>query len=301
MDKISCRLPGGYVDRNGAVHRDAFLSPLTGQEEELLAGSGKGSIASLVTAILKRCVISIGTFGPLTDEVARDLLVADRQYLLLKLREVTFGENVQTTIFCPWPGCGQKVDISFSLKDIPIEESADKGPVYTVALSPEEAVSGGLGEGYTQIAFRLPNGGDQEALSSIIVENEALALTRLLERCIQKIGPVENPENELIAQISPAARMEIENQMDKVAPKVNLTMGTKCPECGREFSLPFELQDFFFGELRVSRDLLYREIHYLAYHYHWSEREIMQMPREKRRRYIEVLADEIERLNNAVR
>lgn len=300
MNKASCRLIGGYVDRKGVVHRDALLTPLTGQEEELLAGSGKGPTASLVTAILKSCIHRIGTISPVTGEVARGLLVADRQYLLLKLREVTFGDHVQTTIFCPWPACGEKVDIEFSIKHIPVVESTDKGPVYTVTLSPEAVFYDKRGEGYAEIEFRLPNGGDQEALSAVMVENEALALTGLLERCIKKIGPVENPEKELIAQISPAARMEIENQMDKLAPKVNLTMGAKCPECGREFSLPFELQDFFFGELRVSRDLLYREIHYLAYHYHWSEQEIMQMPREKRRRYIEVLADEIERLNNAI-
>ena len=58
----------------------------------------------------------------------------------------------------------------------------------------------------------------------------------------------------------------------------------------------FDPQAFLFVELRLSRDLLYREVHYLAYHYHWSEREIMAMPRDKRRRYIAVLADELEKL-----
>ena len=64
--------------------------------------------------------------------------------------------------------------------------------------------------------------------------------------------------------------------------------------------MPFDLQDFFFGELRISQDLLYREVHYLAYHYHWSEKEILALSREKRRKYIEILADEIEKLNSAV-
>jgi hypothetical protein len=188
--------------------------------------------------------------------VARNLLVADRQYLLLKLREVTFGDRVQATIFCPWPDCGKKVDIDFSVKDIPITESEHKGPVYTMELSPEAAFIDDQGEKYRQVIFRLPNGGDQETI--------------------------------------------FEKQMEAVAPKVESTMGALCPECGREFVLPFDLQEFFFDELKISRDLLYREVHYLAYHYHWSEGEIMEMSREKRRRYIEVLADEIERLNSAV-
>jgi hypothetical protein len=146
----------------------------------------------------------------------------------------------------------------------------------------------------------LPNGGDQEALSSLIVTNEALAQTKLLERCIKKVGPFDVSGTDIISHLSPNARMEIEKWMDTVAPKVELTFDADCPECQRQFSLPFALQDFFVGELSISQELLYREVHYLASHYHWSEREIMQMTRNKRRKYIEVLADEIERLNNAV-
>jgi hypothetical protein len=123
----------------------------------------------------------------------------------------------------------------------------------------------------------------------------------LLRRCIQSIGPLQDPGDALIGALSPLARTEIESQMEAVAPKVELTMGGNCPECGREFDQPFAFQTFFFNELRIRRDLLYREVHYLAYHYHWSEREIMEMPREKRRKYIEVLAEEIERSTHAVR
>ena len=144
--------------------------------------------------------------------------------------------------------------------------------------------------------FRLPNGGDQEILSPLIYENEAKALTMLLTRCIKAIGTYEDPGYELVSKLSPLARMEIEKKMEEIAPKVQLTLTAHCPECNREFEVPFDIQDFFFGELRTSMDLLYREVHYLAYHYHWSEKEIMEMPRDKRRRYIEVLADEIESL-----
>jgi hypothetical protein len=234
----------------------------------------------------------------LSEELARDLLVADRQYILLKLREVTFGEHVQTTILCPWPDCGKRVDIDFSINEIPIKESGDKGPTYEMELSQEAALSYDHGERYRKIIFRLPNGRDQEAVSPLLSGNEAAALTLLLRRCILGVDPVENPGEKLIDELSPLARMEIEKQMEAVAPGVELNMGALCPECGREFELPFDLQDFFFGELRISRDLLYREVHYLAYNYHWSEREIMEMSRDKRRNYIEILADEIERMNN---
>lgn len=290
-------LPGGYVDKGGVVHREIELTPLSGREEEFLAGSRQRESSSLVTAVLSRCIRRIGTISPVAEEVVRSLLIADRQYLLLKLREATFGDQVRANLFCPWSDCGKKVAINFSINDIPIRESDDKGPTYTLMLPSE--IAGELGEECREIVFRLPNGADQEALSPLLSENEAEALARLLRRCIQSIGNLTSPGEEVISRLSPAARLAIEQQMEKLAPKVELTMDVNCRECGRDFSAPFDLHRFFFGEMRTSADLLYHEIHYLAYHYHWSEREIMEMTRDKRRKYIEVLADEIERLNNA--
>jgi hypothetical protein len=297
MEVSTGLLPGGYVDEAGVLHRQVELTPLTGREEELLARNNQPESASLVSAILSRCVQRIGAVSPVSEEVARHLLVEDRQYLLLRLREATFGDLVHASLLCPWPDCGKKVAIHFSTRDIPIRESEDKGPLYTMTLSPQAMAD--LGDDRREITFRLPTGADQEVLSPLLAENEARVLTLLLGRCIQSIGNLQKPDGAAIAQLSPQARLEIEVNMEAVAPKVELTMETSCPECGREFSAPLNLQRFFFGEMKTSGDILYREVHYLAYHYHWSEREIMEMTRDRRHKYIEVLADEIERLNNA--
>jgi hypothetical protein len=300
MNKTICTLPGGFIGTDGIVHRQAELMPLTGREEELLNNSREPVSASLVSRILSNCVIRVGDIAPITEEVARDFLVGDRQYLLLKLRQVTFGDDVQGTVNCPWSDCGQEVDIDFSIKDIPVKELENRTLYHSLHLSPKAAFKDEQGKKHRKIIARLPNGGDQEVLSSLLAENEALALTRLLERCIHEIGPFKEPAPELIHNLSSRARLEIESQLEKIAPHVELTMDANCPECGRKFTLPFNIQDFFFGELQVSHDLLFREVHYLAYHYHWSESEILQMPRDKRRKYIEILADEIEQLNNAI-
>ena len=39
---------------------------------------------------------------------------------------------------------------------------------------------------------------------------------------------------------------------------------------------------------------LYEEVHHLAYHYHWAERDILDLPRAKRRRYLGLLAAKLE-------
>ena len=100
INASTCTLPGGYLDDQGRLHRLVELAPLSGREEELLTRRGQAP-AALVTEILSCCLRRLGTIAPVSREVARGLLVADRQYLLLKLREATFGEQIEATVQCP--------------------------------------------------------------------------------------------------------------------------------------------------------------------------------------------------------
>jgi hypothetical protein len=293
-----CLLPGGFRDASGVLHREVELTPLTGREEELLADRSVGP-AVLVTRLLSRCVRRLGGLGRPSEDTARDLGVGDRQYLLIRLRQLTFGDKVEMIVRCPWSDCGEASDIDFSISEVPVREAETGDGPSEIELSPEAAAASGLGSEPLRVSFRLPTGADQELLSPVLARNEAEALSALLARCVQKVGG-ETASPELIARLAPSARLEIERAMDAAAPGIDLTLEAKCSECGRSFAVPFDAQDFILGEARGSRDLLMREIHYLAYHYHWSETDILAMPRDRRRGYIEVLADEMKRLNDVV-
>ena len=300
MTLHTCLLPGGYLDTEGVTHREVVISPLTGREEEVLARANEVSSAILVTSILSNCIKRIGTLTDITEEVTRTLSVGDRQFLMLKLRELTYGERVEVTLSCPWPDCGERVDIDFRISDIPVKQGKQSSFSHKMKLSTEAISDLGWEKENGDVYFRIPNGSDQEILAPLLLENEAEALTQLLWRCLFKLGEHNEPTKSQVQDLTPLARMEIEKEMEVVSPAMELNMDAVCPECGRKFTAPFDLQEFFFGEFRTSQELLYREIHYLAYHYHWSESEIMNFPREKRRQYIDVLSEEIERLNNAI-
>ena len=279
-------LPGGYWDVSGVLHREFELTPLTGREEELLAGGRSAPSAALVTDVLSRCVARLGAISPVPPEVTRQLLVADRHYLLLQLRRATFGDLVRASLTCPWAECGERMSVDFSIDDVPVEPAEHRAPWYTMRLS----------DG-TEVMFRLPIGADQEQLTDHLAINEAEALTALLARCVLRIGP-DQPDAEQIAALPASTRLEIEEGMRRVAPKVEQTLTAACAECGRTFVAPFDIHRFFLGDLRTDAALLYQEVHYLAYHYHWSESEIMAMTRDKRQTYIDVLSDAIEVLNS---
>jgi hypothetical protein len=281
-------LPGGYWDSAEKLHREFVLTTLTGREEELLARARQPQTATLVTEVLSRCLVRLGTLSPVPPDVVRQLLVADRQYLMLKLRQQTFGDLVRASLTCPWPDCGERVSIDFPISAVPVEEEQERAPSHRMTLSADG----------TEVAFRLPTGADQEELSAHLAVNEAEALTMLLSRCVLRIGPAGPPDEDQVAALSAPARLEIEDRMRLVAPKVEQSLEAVCSECSRTFVAPFDIHRFFFGELRTDATALYQEVHYLAYHYHWSESEIMAMTRDKRHTYIDVLADAIEALNS---
>jgi hypothetical protein len=290
------RLPCGYYDEDGRRHREVELCALSGRDEEMLA-SICGAPAELVTDVLVRCLRRVGTVDRIDGEVARQLTVGDRQFLMLKLREATFGPAVALVTSCSWPDCGERVDIEFQISDVPVAES-DTGPIHRMELS--AGALPGAEPDARSVLFRLPTGADQEDFGRLLEDNPAAALHALLRACVLSIGSDNPPSPERVAELSPLARAEVERAMAAAAAGPVTTMRTRCPGCRREFDVPLDVADLFFAEAGGSVDLLYRQVHYLAYHYHWGENEILSLPRAKRLRYVELLAEEIEGLNDAL-
>src|SRR6185503_15441071 len=105
--------------------------------------------------------------------------------------------------FCPWPDCGERMSVDFSIAGLPVEPARSPARVHTMTLSATNE------DPPIEVTFRLPNGADQEQVSGLLASNEAAALTLLLSRCIERIGPYESPDEHRIAALSAAVRFEI--------------------------------------------------------------------------------------------
>ena len=106
--------------------------------------------------------------------MARQLLVADRQFLLLRLRQATFGDRVRADLVLSVAGLRRSgCRMEFALADVPVEEAAEPG-----AAAHPDAFAAGLRRrrrARREVSFRLPNGADQEELSPLLAQNEAAA------------------------------------------------------------------------------------------------------------------------------
>ena len=129
------------------------------------------------------------------------------------------------------------------------------------------------------IRFRLPNGGDQEAVLGLEDED---AVTALLDRCLEESkGP----------SLSLSERDAVIAAMDRLAPQIDLELELTCPECGAGSLSPFDTTAFILHEFRIAGGQLLREIHALASTYHWRERDILGLRRDRRRAYLALLSD----------
>jgi hypothetical protein len=277
------RLPGGYFDERGELHDEVVLRALAGRDEELLLADGLA--VSAITTVLSRTIQRIGTIERIDDALVRGLLIADRQVLLLELRQRMFGPQIAGSCLCERPGCGQRISLNFSIDDIPVRPLADRRSTYSCPLPSED--------GARSVRLRLPDGGDQEAVCEAVAAGSsgAQALRLLIERCLVH----EGESSELGAdQLTPIDLLAIERLLVDTAPMVDLAVCVSCPACQTQVTVELDLQDFFFGELATGAEQLYRDVHHLALHYHWSEQDILALSRPKRERYLGLIAETME-------
>jgi hypothetical protein len=247
---LTVRLPGESTQ--------VPVAPLRGRDEKWVDGLDPATPReSAVTRLLARRVrLAAGALA--------DLPVGDRDFLVLKLGQASFGSRVELTFTCPLQGCAAAMDVDFDVDDLPVQRSP-RQPDYPVP-------------GRDGVRFRLPVAGD---LVDSAVAGAEDPETALLARCLVGAGPE--------AAADPALRAAVADEMRRVMPGVPGEMSLRCPDCGHEFEAAFDPAAWLLGRIRHGRALLDRDIHLLSFHYHWPLTSILAMAGPERREYVSLL------------
>lgn len=286
-------LPGGLLDGGGRRCRVVRVRELTGADEERLADRRYPGPADQVSDFLAHLIVEVAGLGrAVTRELVDDMLIGDRDYLVLRLRQITLGDEVLQVLRCPDPACGRKVDVEFLISELPVARAETLAESYETTLSRPALADD---PGSDRVVLRLPTGRDQRAVAELAGASPGHATTRLLSRVVLRLGTRDGLDEAAARELPFAVRGELTAWLRTHAPGPDLTIEIGCPFCGADMTYPFDLQSFFFDEWSMNLDALYREVHYLALHYHWPEPQILTLPRRKRRRYLDLLAEELER------
>ncbi len=272
-------LPGGlWID--GDRHQSADLRAMTGADEEFLRSFDSAvPLARQVTGLLERCVSRIGPLSPAHCDVLGELTVGDREALLLHLRRLTFGHRMQCVLDCPQ--CDQRLDLDLSVDQLLVAPYADARPWYETVVTDEVATC--------KVRYRLPRGSDQEAVADLAKSAPSQAASEVLRRCI------EPPDDDSSREIDRMVAKHVASRLPGHDPQAELRLVFDCAGCKRQVSALLDAASFLFRDLAMRTGDLYREIHTLAMHYHWSEQEILAMTVPRRQRYLNLIAESLSR------
>jgi hypothetical protein len=194
------------------------------------------------------------------------ITVSDLEALLLLMRQAILGDSVSTDARCQAADCRARVDVSFRIGEY--LRSRKVHMPKNVEKSMQEGWFRLSGEA---IEFRLPTVADLLA-----IDGNAAPLDALSRSCIR-------PAN------GKRASRRVERVMEAMAPRYSENLRGHCPECGAPFEAYFDARPFVLGELRNHGASVFQDVHLLALNYNWLEADILALPRNRRRRYADML------------
>lgn len=254
-------LPGG-VWRAGERHRSYGFRPLTGAVELGIAEAWaeSSSVPAAVTAALSAAIDEIGGNVPDTATV-RSLSVGDRQFLVRKLAGHLGCSRVWLASACTV--CGESFDFAVDQAELPAKPASPRPVECASSIGP--------------LTVRPPTGADQEAVAE---SEDAEAVQLLIERCVRRHG--EPLTDEQVDQVLAADFVALDEAFSSCSPEVTTVVTAVCPEC--DASSEIRIDPYLLFDARAE-DLL-TDVHTVASAYHWSEAEILALPRARRMQYL---------------
>jgi hypothetical protein len=195
--------------------------------------------------------------------------IGERDRQLLTLRERTFGPEIRALARCP--SCNQPLELQFRVDDVRLEPADLPRLPLTVS------------RGDYAVKFRLPTSNDLRQLQEAAAAQQLLRLCVLEARC-------QGAEIEVERLPSVVVDAVVES-MAQADPQAEIELSLDCFDCQHRWQQCFDIESFFWAEVRNWAERTLREIHQLASAYGWTEQEIVAVSPLRRSLYLNLIAE----------
>lgn len=228
---------GGIMDADGTFHDDAIVRELTGADEEALSkADATKNMARYVQTLLKRGTERIGKYENPDERLLGELLVGDREMLLLAIRRATYGDEMKLTLICP--SCTSAVDASFDLaSEIPIVDFGDERKrILDVTLRDGRVAK-----------VRIPTAEDQDTVLAMPNKTVPEMNTIMLARCLISIDDMPAGKDAVL-NLGLMDRRTLVTTLNESQPGPKYgEVSLECPGCGRSFPMQISILELFRG------------------------------------------------------
>ena len=182
-----------------------------------------------------------------------DLLLGDKNAVILAARISGYGEQYNVNVTCP--NCQASIEHEFDLSEIPHQNGTipedDNENVY---LTPEGTFVAKLPKSQFSVEFKLLTGQDEDYLEKVALKTKKLKLpeasaTNLLKRLVVSVNDVTvtSEINNFIDNMPAQDARFLRACVATVTPNVDMTQEVECSSCGTvsEMAVPFTSEFFW--------------------------------------------------------
>lgn len=271
MHQLCVQLNHG-LKYKGAKIKTASIREMNGYDQQYLEEiKNIASVPSVTTGLLAR-IVTFGTDYDQNEFLVRRLSLGDRMLLLLHLRELIFGDRISCITKCPT--CSETLSLNLSVKKI-----------VTQLENPRLSYSKIAKIKNYKLKIHTITGKEIEDLAKYSRNHHVSddSIESLIRMCVVWAEP-KLPEKLTVEIID-----GVSEELEKLDPNAEMTLTINCSICQNVIKTPFVVEEFVFEEMKRLSLHLVREIHWLAFNYHWSEKSILLLPYSKRKKYVELV------------
>lgn len=236
----------GYTDKDGVTHKEFTLREMTGKDEEAIhKGDIKNNPSKVISVLLSRCVTRIGSLTPKSvggiknwENIIKDLYVGDQDYMLIQLRKISVGEDIEVSHTCP--NCKAKLNTTVSVDELDIKPF--KGE-HTIPFELPRGYKDKKGVVHKTGTVRLAKGIDREILNPLAKNNIARAETVMLTR-LCKFDDGYSIDEDIIGNLSIRDREYLQSIIQDNLFGISLEADVECAQCGEYFRGSLNVTNF---------------------------------------------------------
>jgi len=210
---------------NGKFYRNfakAILRPVTFEDEKFMIASQS---PDAVNILIERCLKGLNV---------KDLLILDKMYVLLKLREISYGAEYQAQVTCPH--CSSKADVKIDISKLNINHIPD------TLEDPKTIMLPVLKK---KISVKLPRVSDEIYLKS------GESVYSNIWRFVIAIDSITDPVtiNKAVQRMNIRDVRTIISQLSSKEAGVDPRFLLQCADCGAESEMAVPITDDFFSQI----------------------------------------------------
>jgi hypothetical protein len=212
------------------------LKEMTGAEEELLTNQRLIRTGEAINQVLRNCFVRISDNTEPTVNDVLDLLSGDRLFALVRLRQISLGDEVELEPACPNSACRVNNYVTVNLEELEVTPYTDQREFDFKLPGSKKTVRFGYLDGHKE-----------KRLASLREPNITSAM---LIRILDIDG--KPPSKKILAEMSMRDRSALRQKMARVDAGIDTSVEVACDGCGTLIRTRLEAEPgFLFPAVRL--------------------------------------------------